>query len=293
MGFRILLVSVVAGLGFSLPTGKQMTNWHQSACNWADSRVADWNAPVLEQGDALVVAPEPEAAPASAPVLVVSPEAVLAPEALPVVALPVSAEPTPVVVAAPAAVASDLVNRETVEEFEDFDFGFGVEFLPLPELSLEKVVNLDAAFADAQGDFITSFVAEQASNLAASMVAAAPQIEEKPISENMDAAFAAAQEDFVIVFVAEKAKSNPISEPAPELVKNTDDNLYEGLAHELNRKADGLDDPKSETGRTELIGEVKTPDRAGRLTNAVRLTRDAVYAWANLLHGPAVVTIGR
>ena len=38
--------------------------------------------------------------------------------------------------------------------------------------------------------------------------------------------------------------------------------------------------------------EVRRPvGQTGGLIHAVRLTREAVYAWANLLHGPAVVTL--
>lgn len=61
------------------------------------------------------------------------------------------------------------------------------------------------------------------------------------------------------------------------------DDLYPGVAFALNREAEGL----------ALIGrEDSGVERGGdRLTHAVRLTRDAVYAWANVLHGPAVVTI--
>jgi hypothetical protein len=37
----------------------------------------------------------------------------------------------------------------------------------------------------------------------------------------------------------------------------------------------------------------EVPSTGARLTHAMRLTREAVFAWANLLHGPAVVTISK
>jgi hypothetical protein len=46
----------------------------------------------------------------------------------------------------------------------------------------------------------------------------------------------------------------------------------------------------SDKSETPAPGLARPEDR---LTNAVRLTRDAVFAWARLLHGPAVVTIAR
>ena len=40
-------------------------------------------------------------------------------------------------------------------------------------------------------------------------------------------------------------------------------------------------------------GETPTYGTDSQLSHALRLTREAMFAWANLLHGPAVVTISR
>jgi len=67
------------------------------------------------------------------------------------------------------------------------------------------------------------------------------------------------------------------------------EDLYMGVAYALNRASDGL-------GLASDVSSSQTPSdasRASQLSVALRLTREAVYAWSNLLHGPAVVAIAR
>ena len=70
------------------------------------------------------------------------------------------------------------------------------------------------------------------------------------------------------------------------------------LAFELNREAEGLKPaqplPESAAGATgPIVPWDRTIRPRGELTDAVRLTREAVFAWIKLLHSPAVVTIPR
>jgi hypothetical protein len=67
------------------------------------------------------------------------------------------------------------------------------------------------------------------------------------------------------------------------------DDLYPGEAFALNREAQGLDEP-APAGIADPAVEVPA---GNQLKNAVRLTRDAVYAWMNLIQSPAIVTIPR
>ncbi len=57
-------------------------------------------------------------------------------------------------------------------------------------------------------------------------------------------------------------------------------------AYALNRAAEGIGFVAPEAKRPAARNS-----RGSRFTNAIRLTREAVFAWANLLHGPAVVAI--
>ena len=72
------------------------------------------------------------------------------------------------------------------------------------------------------------------------------------------------------------------------------DDLYVGVAYSLNRASEGLglasEDFVSALARR---SEPAVASRVSQLSVALRLTREAVYAWSNLLHGPAVVAISR
>lgn len=70
------------------------------------------------------------------------------------------------------------------------------------------------------------------------------------------------------------------------------EDLYVGIAYELNRRNEGLGLTSTATlagERTLSHAAVRGPD----LNRAVRLTRDAVYAWVNVFTGPALVTVAQ
>jgi hypothetical protein len=67
------------------------------------------------------------------------------------------------------------------------------------------------------------------------------------------------------------------------------EDLYPGEAYVLNRQAEGLGEP-APIGVVGAVGDATT---GNQINQAVRLTRDAVYAWLNLLQSPAIVTISR
>ena len=73
------------------------------------------------------------------------------------------------------------------------------------------------------------------------------------------------------------------------------DDLYVGVAYSLNRDAEGLGlgSEASPPAPAERGSEPAVASRVSQLSDALRLTREAVYAWSNLLHGPAVVAISR
>lgn len=295
MGFRIFLVSAVAGLGFTLPTGKQVSEWHGSARAWVVEKFEDWDTQVLVDEDAYVVAAEPAPVEAEVPVI-------MAPSPVVTAARPVAAPTAPAPAPAPAVantktnprievVTESALPTEPTDLVEaDFDFAPAAAPASAPAVTPAPAVLISgAAFDAAQGEFVTGFVAEQV----AAALAAAPAA----TLTLTDAAFDAAQQDFVNGFLAEETaaiaarKAAAAPAPAVDRAETAEDgeNLYEGLAYALNRGAEGLEPAAA---AVERAGEAKPSDRDGRLTNAVRLTRDAVYAWANLLHGPAVVTIG-
>lgn len=114
-------------------------------------------------------------------------------------------------------------------------------------------------------------------------------------AEEIDSAFDAAQEELVAslsvdLTPVEPAPKAPLSEAeataAPSEAPNFDpmevgDDLYPGLAFALNRAAEGI----------VLAPPAPASPRGEQWAQAIRLTREAAFAWANLLHGPAVVAI--
>jgi hypothetical protein len=70
------------------------------------------------------------------------------------------------------------------------------------------------------------------------------------------------------------------------------DNFYVGVAFELNRRNEGLHIPAESLVRT-AKAEASAPLPTRKLSQAVKLTRDAVYAWLNVFTGPALVTVSQ
>lgn len=96
-------------------------------------------------------------------------------------------------------------------------------------------------------------------------------------------------------------KAGPVSSPAPVVVETprtgpafepieVADDLYSGVAFALNREAEGQPSPVVEvaTGKTEPREPVAVRKP---IFQAISLTREAVSAWAKVLHGPALVVI--
>jgi len=71
------------------------------------------------------------------------------------------------------------------------------------------------------------------------------------------------------------------------------DDLYPGVAFALNREAEGWNPLNAVVVNPGGPSMDHARAHVGRLANAVRLTRDAVSAWAGLLNGPAVVALIR
>jgi hypothetical protein len=65
-----------------------------------------------------------------------------------------------------------------------------------------------------------------------------------------------------------------------------------GIASELNRRSEGLQiEGPSFSGEPTIATSIPRPAR--ELSRAVKLTREAVYAWVNVFTGPALVTVSQ
>ena len=68
--------------------------------------------------------------------------------------------------------------------------------------------------------------------------------------------------------------------------------LSVGIAHELNRRNEGLQLSAPAFPTAPRVA-TSTPHPTRELNRAVKLTRDAVYAWVNVFTGPALVTVSQ
>jgi len=278
MGVRLILVSVVAGLGITLPSVKQVSSWKDSAQGWVSARLADMDArmPADEKAFIYVVdsAPFPEDEPAAAVIAVPAPKATPAPVAT------VAAKVASVECNSPETLASGIDTPSAPMDLDEIEAltGWAV------------VENLDDPFDQAQGETLKSFAADRervvaapapSQNLAVA-VQPEPALSSTDLTDSDDM-----QEGSAYLFETEPAKA--ASEPVTNALEVGED-LYPGIAYALNREAEGLG--LNESIQPRPAAPVAQPaNSTSSLSQAVKLTREAVYAWANLLHAPAVVTI--
>jgi hypothetical protein len=205
MALRLVLVSAVAGLGLSLPSGDDLSVWVLRARNWINARLAEWDPPIVNEEGAFVFAAEATE--------------------------PTPTEPTPTQATAPPSSAA-------------------------------RAEAIDLVFDAVQDEMAASF----ASDLI-------------PVEPAPKALLAEAE-----------TKVAPIEAPEFDPMEVGDD-LYPGLAFALNREAEGvvIAPPAPAASRSEHPAPAAS--RSEQWAQAIRLTREAAYAWANLLHGSAVVTI--
>jgi hypothetical protein len=274
MGLRIVLVGVVAGLGLTLPSGKQLESWRESARGWVSDQIAARDAGIPADENAFVIVPEPTPTPTPTETLAEAPP--LAPEAV-VTEMIETAAPEPLDPGATVSRLADVAPGPDVP----------TESMPLDESEPAPALRIsDADFDAAQGDIVAGFSADLAATLAAQEAEAAEVALVEPIEVCDDD-----PSEGVAYVPSCKAEGfeAPVARSAPA---ESCDDPDRALAFALNREAEGLDLAPDAGATPEPPQEATPPDRDGRLTTAVRLTREAVYAWANLLHGPAVVTIG-
>lgn len=65
MALRLVMVSMVAGLGLTLPTTEQLSDWKDSAGRWVGGKLAEWDArmPAGERAFLFVNEPDPISVP--------------------------------------------------------------------------------------------------------------------------------------------------------------------------------------------------------------------------------------
>jgi hypothetical protein len=264
MVLRLILVGLVAGLGLSLPTRRDMDTMARSAQHWMNDRLADWDPQTASGRGSSVFVVEPAGTTlASAPRAPVS-HRVFADVLGEAVALSAQDEP-----AGKAREPEQLVK--------------GRDEIAVSETSKALAIDLptEPVLLSADESIMTGLAFDPPSEETAEDLTVDVAVLEE--STSRDLAFEGVLDETVISFALDASTLAKADETPNRGPLEIDENLYAGEAYALNRVSDGVQvsvPARDETGKNE-----------NPLTNAVRLTREAVVAWASLLHGPAVVTI--
>ena len=307
MGVRLILVSVVAGLGLTLPSGKQVTSWRDSAQGWVSTRLAEWDArmPVDESAFIYVADAEPllgdDQVSRKIATTTKTPDTPLTKLPAPITINTIAA--SSLVLASPEILASGIETPTSPMAIND------IELMPITtETNTDSTLAaLDTVFNELQTQSLSVFALKvnQLENAKQSLSNSEPylavtdqliSVESFALEDSDDL-----QESSSYLFVLkedmkpvqlERKLMQPRNEPL-----EADGDLYTGVAYELNCQAEGLDSLRTieivQAISNDRINDLRsaTIDTSSRLESALKLTREAVYAWANLLHAPAVVTI--
>jgi len=273
MVLRLILVSIVAGLGTTPPAENEVAGWSRTVQSWLDARLAEWSVS-LPPNEAVLPPPPPalaepgaatldedllalfgdEAAletPAPSPEPKATADAGLATLDDELAALvgdePAAIVPPPIEDAQSADRLFDAIVDEMVADFSQ----------PEPAAPVTPAPALDLVASQAEVDELErAFVEAESAGAFADTLVPAPVVMALPVGEN-------------------------------EFLEYGDE-FDLGVAPESNRVADEVDLPAP---AIEEVPAASQPTSCDPLGEAVRLTRDAACAWMNLLQSPAIVTL--
>jgi hypothetical protein len=309
MAIRTVLVGLVAALSLTLPSGKQIESWKQQAQAWMNARLAEWDARMPAGENAFVYVAEPISPPRIAPqraskVEVATVEA--KPEERESTAPRTSEESA---IAALADAASALAIPTEPMPLEEQEIRVASEVIPAPlalPLPLPIPAAEDAAFHAALDDTLAVFIADLNRPVAPSAIvaeAAAPAPEEVvgTLEEpEVDLAFEFSRSTEGLCLLNEVSPRPSASVP-PEAVAalpvpesasadEFDPIAVFGLDQESEGEVSSSLATVAEVASASPVSVSAPAPAVDPLARAVRLTGEAVYAWASLLTGPAVVT---
>jgi hypothetical protein len=273
MVLRLILVSIVAGLGATPPAEDEVAGWSRTVQTWLDARLAEWSVS-LPPNEAVLPPPPPA--------LVDIQAATLDDELLALIGEEVELE-TPAPNQEPKATAdvdlaildddlAALVEAETAAAVPpptadaptaDFIFDAIVDemvadfFQPGPAAPPIPTPVLDLVASQAEVDELeTAFVESESANELTNILTPGPVVMTLPVGEDP---FLEYGDDFDLGVVP---RSNPLTE--------------------------AVDPPAPAVEEVPAASQSTSCDPLGE---AVRLTRDAACAWMNLLQNPAIVTV--
>lgn len=328
MVLRLVLVGLVAGLGLSMPSRRDVEGLARLTQTWLNDRLAEWDSQApIDEGTYVIVA-EPVATPerAAERTAVSDREFAAVVEDMVAAFAPLERLDGPTVTTAGLKDTSEIAPAEA-----SASLAIALPTEPAAGDAPEAHVS-ELAFDDVMDETTLAFAADLndpdqpaakaaepspldiMENLAVAQAAVEtiPMVAAAPISDRVfetvmnETASAFAAEIALETMMTEVGLFDRVAPAAPaqavavarEVASENDEDLYPGEAYALNRLSDGLGRTTAPTTAAAIeapapapAADLEPPRRSDRLTQAVRLTREAVYAWASLLHGPAVVTI--
>ncbi|SIO17687.1 hypothetical protein SAMN05444166_2837 [Singulisphaera sp. GP187] len=264
MVLRLILVGLVIGLGLSMPPRRDLDTLSRSAQHWVNDRLAEWDPQTTSDQGVYVLVDDPAetSLPLSAPALTL-----------------VSDEEFAGVVDDSVALFAQDVLAATTREMDQLVKSS--DQLAVSDPSKSLAIDLPTEPAALQS--------EEANPLDLIELVFEGWAEAMPLSMPVE--------------WVEANESNPLDLAFEELIETTvtqfdqDASALAALTLEIHQDRDPGEaaalDRSSDGNEAATVATVATGRGENRLTNAVRLTREAVVAWASLIHGPAVVTISR
>ncbi len=267
MALRILLISAVASLGLTLPEEREVRTWAAEAQTWVNARLVEWDARCAGEGGGELLLSRPH-----------------------------------------MSVSKGMARGDAVFDaaMDDIVLSFSTE-RPTAPAREERVATLAAPTVEPMvigEDLYTGMAyalnrASEGSDLARLAIgereapAEFPSMAVAKVSPSDVTRSLSRREGEPVQGLAEKASGRREGDFEPMVVG---DDLYAGVAYALNRASEGIvltaEDSTSQAS-ADCGSETSAASRVSQLSVALRLTREAVYAWSNLLHGPAVVAISR
>jgi hypothetical protein len=245
MVLRLVLVSIVAGLGVTPPAESEVAGWSHTVQTWLDARLAEWN------------------------VTQTSNEEAAASDSVPAADLDVAA-----------------LERALTAEFGE---------QPGETAAVPGPVVVDRAGADAEFEAI---VEEMVAEFSIDETEPATTEVTVPVVTNAQAQAEELEAEIVEAELDAGETSRSVSAPAMATLPAGEDELCEiadgcDLAPCIEMTREATERATLAPGDEEAPAGCVTaaPTVGSPLRHAVRLTRDAVYAWINLLQSPALVTV--
>jgi hypothetical protein len=250
MVLRLVLVSMVAGLGVTPPADSEVAGWPRSVQTWLDARLAEWNvAQPVDERDSVslsVLAADFDAALENA--------LLAAWGDLPGKAKALAVPGPTAVDRAGADVDFEAVVEEMVAEFSEDETA-----PPASDVRVAAVPPV-ATNAKAQGESLEEEIVE------AELDAGEPI---KTVRAPAMATLPAGEDE--LCEIGDDCALGQLAESSPQTIEPTAQAPRDAAAPAAHAPA--------------------APTLGSPLRDAVRLTRDAVWAWINLLQSPALVAV--